>query len=393
MMAMSAMNGADAADAPWQIGLALIMRVGAAAVVLFVVMRYALPWLVHRMAKSQELLLIFAVAWGTALASLGEWVGFSKEAGAFLAGFSLASTAYREAMSARLTSLRDFLLLFFFVELGSRLDFSTLQGEIGAALILSLFVLIGNPLIVMAIMGYMGYRRRTGFLAGLTVAQISEFSIIFVAMGIGLGHVGEQTLGLTTLVGLITITLSTYLILYSHQLYERLARWLTPFERRDPFREVAMEQISRVAEQPQVVVFGLGRYGARLMGQLKIAGIRVLGVDFDPDIVHALRAREFSVRFGDAEDRDFVETLPLAQAQWVVCILPQPQSNRALLDALAPYGFQGEIAAVVREEAQATILKGMRFTWLLNPFNDAADFAARRLAESINKTTPEEEPK
>jgi predicted Kef-type K+ transport protein len=63
------------------------------------------------------------------------------------------------------------------------------------ALVLSLFVLIGNPLIVMAIMGFMGYRRRTGFMAGLTVAQISEFSIVFVAMGITLGHVGVQALG------------------------------------------------------------------------------------------------------------------------------------------------------------------------------------------------------
>jgi len=75
--------------------------------------------------------------------------------------------------------------------------------------VLALFVLIGNPLIVMAIMGYMGYRKRTGFLAGLTVAQISELSIVFVAMGISLGHVGPQALGLTTLVGLVTIMLST----------------------------------------------------------------------------------------------------------------------------------------------------------------------------------------
>ena len=82
------------------------------------------------------------------------------------------------------------MLLFFFVDLGAKLDFSTLGGEVGPAVILSLFVLIGNPLIVMAIMGYMGYRKRTGFLAGLTVAQISEFSIVFVAMGITLGHVG-----------------------------------------------------------------------------------------------------------------------------------------------------------------------------------------------------------
>lgn len=65
----------------------------------------------------------------------------------------------------------------------------------------------------------MGYRKRTGFLAGLTVAQISEFSLIFVAIGIGLGHLQEDALGLVTMVGLVTIAASTYMITWSHQLY------------------------------------------------------------------------------------------------------------------------------------------------------------------------------
>ncbi|HSW51891.1 MAG TPA: cation:proton antiporter, partial [Sulfuricaulis sp.] len=95
-----------------------------------VLMRWVLPAVVAAMARSQELLLVFAIAWGTGLAALGEWAGFSKEAGAFLAGFSLASTAYRDAINARLTGIRDFLLLFFFIDLGSKLDFSTLGGEI-----------------------------------------------------------------------------------------------------------------------------------------------------------------------------------------------------------------------------------------------------------------------
>lgn len=176
------------------------------------------------MARSQELLLVFAVAWGVALAALGKWAGFSQEDGAFLAGFTLASTPYREAINARLTGLRDFLLLFFFIDLGAKLDFSTLGGEAASAMVLSLFVLIGSPLIVMAIMGYLGYRKRTSSLAGLTMAQISEFSIVFVAMGISLGHIGVEALGLTTLVGLVTITVSPYMILNSQPLYARLAR-------------------------------------------------------------------------------------------------------------------------------------------------------------------------
>lgn len=90
--------------------------------------------------------------------------------------------------------------------LSGKRELDLLHGRIAVGF---LIVLIGNPLVVMAIMGYMGYRKRTGFLAGLTVVQISEFSIIFVAMGISLGHVDQGVLGLTTLIGLITIELPT----------------------------------------------------------------------------------------------------------------------------------------------------------------------------------------
>lgn len=202
MMLMSALRDTGASDGVvLEVALSLAARLATCALLLFVLMRWVLPVVLAAMARSQELLL-FAIAWGVALAALGELAGFSKEAGAFLAGFSLASSPYREAMNARLTGIRDFLLLFFFIDLGARLELSTLGAELVPAVVLSLFVLIGNPLIVMAIMGWMGYRKRTGFLAGLTVAQISEFSIVFVAMGISLGHVGMQALGLTTLVGL-----------------------------------------------------------------------------------------------------------------------------------------------------------------------------------------------
>ena len=103
-------------------------------------------------------------------------------------------------------------------------------------------MLIGSPLIVMAITGYMGYRKRTSFLSWLTVAQISEFSIVFVAMGISLGHIGVEALGLTTLVGLVTITVSPYMMLYSQPLYAQLAPWLGMFEHKRPFRELVVER-------------------------------------------------------------------------------------------------------------------------------------------------------
>ena len=386
MMAMSALRApAEGQFEPsgWEIALSLGWRLLAAAAVIAVLMRYLLPRLVSAMARSQELLLIFALSWAVALAALGAWAGFSMEAGAFIAGFTLASTHYREAINARLGGIRDFLLLFFFIHLGAELDFSTLGEEVVPALLLSLFVLIGNPLIVMAIMGYMGYRSRTGFLAGLTVAQISEFSIVFVAMGITLGHVGVEALGLTTLVGLITITLSTYMILYSHPLYERLSPWLGIFERRRPFRELAVERKPLRADAVDVMVFGLGRYGSRLLQELHAAGVKVVGVDFDPEAVRDLKRKRLPVQYGDGENPDFLESLPLAQTRWVVSTLPLVEANRALLHALANAGYSGEVALTARDEAMGQALTPLGVRRLFLPFDDAASHAAEQLMADL----------
>ncbi len=403
MMAMSALRGTGGTGGETgaevvqmtQIGpviASLVWRVAVAGGLLWLVMRHVLPRVVRAMANSQELLLIFAIAWGTGLAALGEWAGFSKEAGAFLAGFSLASTSYRDAINARLTGIRDFLLLFFFIDLGAKLDFSTLGGEVMPAVVLSFFVLVGNPLIVMAIMGYMGYRKRTGFLAGLTVAQISEFSIVFVAMGISLGHVGNEALGLTTLVGIVTIALSTYMIIYSHPLYERLAPWLGMFERSKPFRELVVERHRRAPDQPDVVIFGLGRYGGRLAHGLKEAGVAVLGVDFDPETARSLRNKGMAVRYGDGMDPHFLDGLPLDGAAWVISTLPDVVSNRAFLHALKERGYRGEVAIVAREDADGMTLKQAGAPTVLYPIRNAVDYTVERLTELIrqqNASRPE----
>ncbi len=383
MMTMSALRD-GAGQTALGFGASLAGRVALAGVVLFVLMRWVLPRLSALMARSQELLLVFAVAWGTGGAALGEWAGFSKEAGAFLAGFSLASTGYRDAIAGRLAGIRDFLLLFFFLDLGARLELGTLGDELGSAAVLSAFVLIGNPLIVMAIMGAMGYRSRTSFLAGLTVAQISEFSIVFVAMGITLGHVGTDVLGLVTLVGIATIAASTYMILYSHPLYERLAPWLRAFERRVPHREAAGTREGSEAA-PDVVVFGLGRYGSGLLEGLRARGLRVLGVDFDPEVVREAAAAGHAVRFGDAADPDFVETLPVRHARWAVATLLGAESHRGLLRALREARFGGELALVARDAADEAAAAAVPRAVVLRPMLDAVDHAAAALDALIRR--------
>lgn len=341
-----------------------------------------LPKLLHYLAKSQELLLVFAIAWAVSLAALSEILGFSSEVGAFLAGISLASTNYREAIGARLVSIRDFLLLFFFVNLGSQLDLSLLGAQIVPALVLSVFVLIGNPTIVMAIMGYMGYRKRTGLLAGLTVAQISEFSLILAALGLSLGHIDEETVGLITLVGLITIGLSTYLILYSHILYQRLSPALSIFERQIPHREEA-DDADYAAEGADVIVYGMGRYGGWLVNSLASKGLEVHGVDFDPENVRRWRKQGFSTHYGDAEDPEYPSHLSLTGVKWVISSIPGLKVNRTLQHALKHQGYQGKLAVTVHNDQEDAAFQTSEVDLILRPFVDAAEQAAAELLQDL----------
>ncbi|RNC95865.1 cation:proton antiporter [Oceaniradius stylonematis] len=349
------------------------------AVGLFI--RYAANPLMERLSRAPELMISFAIGWAALLAALGHYFGFGKELGGLLAGVSLASTPFREAIAARLASLRDFLLLFFFIALGASLDLGVLGDNIGAAIVFSLFVLIGNPLIVLAIMGAMGYRKRTGFLAGLTVAQISEFSLIFMAMGVAIGHVAADAMGLVTLVGLITIAASTYMITWSHQLYRFVEPVLGPFERRGAGTEEDNWQPS--ADGHDVVIFGLGRYGLAIAEELDSAGLKVLGVDFNPVAVREARQLGFDVMFGDATDPEFIAHLPLAPVRWAISAVPEHDTGithddprRSLIRSLHDTGFAGRTAVAVHSEDNAERLKQGGADLVLNPYRDAASQAA-----------------
>jgi len=389
MMVLSALGiGAQAGEANsalTQIGSVLIYGlVMLVFVVLFI--RYLATPLVSRVARSQELLITFAIGWATLLAAIGSQLGFSKELGGLLAGISLASTPFREAIVARLSSLRDFLLLFFFIALGTQLDLSLLGSQVFPALIFSTFVLIGNPLIVMIIMGMMGYRKRTGFFAGLTVAQISEFSLIFMTMGVSLGHVTTDSLGLVTLVGLITIAMSVYMITYSHSLYSKLEHWLRIFERKHPFREEALEKQPSSTQPYDVILFGLGRYGKAIAHFLQKEGFKLLAVDFNPDEVRRWSNLGHQVMYGDASDPAFVTDLSLQGVKWVVSAMPQhdigvthEDPRLALIEGLKQQHYTGGIAISTQHEHDQQILKDKGATLVLLPFQDAAERAVERI--------------
>lgn len=368
-------------------GYLSFLMIGAKGVGLLVavalLMKYVIPYLTQRLAHSLELLTLFAIAWAVLLGAGSELLGFSKEVGAFLAGVSLASTAFRDSIGARLTSLRDFLLLFFFIDLGARLDWSMVGSQLGASLVFSFFVLVGNPLIVLIIMGAMGYRRRTGFLAGLTVAQISEFSLIVAALGLSIGHITGETVGLITLVGVVTIFLSTYMILYSYPLYRVLSSPLKIFERRNPYREAAIDTLTET-EAVDVILVGLGNYGSGLMENLLRRKNVIVGIDFDPGALNKWCKRGVPVLYGDMADPEMHEQLPLKKARWVISAVRSKEMSLALIHNLKKEGYTGKVALTATNSQEAAEFERAGASLVFRPFKDATEQATDALTYAMD---------
>jgi Kef-type K+ transport system membrane component KefB len=293
-------------------------------VVVFLVAHKILPRFNQFLARSPELLFLFATAWGLGLATLFRYFGFSLEGGALIAGVTLSALPSHIEIKARLKPLRDFFIILFFVLLGAQLNLSNIASVFWPAILLSLFVLIGNPIILMVIMGALGYRKRTSFEVGLSVAQISEFSLILIALGFSLGHVPAEALSLATLVGIITITISTYLIMYSESLYKKLASWLGIFERSK------INEKETIDEKYEYLLFGYNRIGFNFLDIYRARKKSFLVVDFNPAVNQKLSRRGVKNVYGDAGDIEILENLGLASVKLAVSTIPDFTTNQLI---------------------------------------------------------------
>ncbi len=382
---LSGLEGVESSDAALrELGLSALR--GAALVIgMILVVRFLIPIIEPRMLAVPEVLVLGGIAWAVLMAAGATWAGFSAEMGAFLAGVVLATKRPRQLVAARLTTVRDFLLLFFFVSLGVHLGLSDLRDQLLPAIGLSLFVLIGNPLIVMGIAIAMGFRARTGLVAGMALAQISEFSFVLMALGLNLGHVDEASLALVTLVGLITFAASTYMITYANPIYRFVQPALNRIERPVAHRED--EILDEADEQVEVLVFGTGRLGTVILSRLQEMGVEAMGVDFDPVAVRRLQALGFHMRFADVEAPEFLQGLPLSSARIAVSTIRAPDVEVGLLEALREHNFSRPVLLTSQSAATADRLEGLGATLVLLPFEAAGERASEMIEETLRDPT------
>jgi voltage-gated potassium channel Kch len=244
------------------------------------------------------------------------------------------------------------------------MEFTNIYLSLPSILLLSFFVLIGNPIIVMVLMGLLGYTKRNSFLAGLTVAQISEFSLILIAVGVSLGHLSSETLSLVTAVGLITFAGSTYLIIYSHKIYPKISRFLSVFERKG---KKVDEHRHHDHDDHDIILFGYNRIGLDVLESLKKIKKKFLIIDYDPEVITRLSNEGYDCRYGDANDSELLDELNLSGAKMIISTIPLIDTNLLIISRLKEVNENAIIVVVSHQIEEAERLYKDGATYVIMP--------------------------
>lgn len=339
----------------------LALKGVAIGAVIILASKFILTPLTGFLSRTQELLFLFALAWALAISTLFLQLGFSLEVGALIAGVALSTMTYAQEIGSRLRPLRDFFIVVFFIALGAKLGFADFAVILPQAILLSAFVLIGNPIIVMVIMGLLGYTRKTSFKAGLVVAQISEFSLIFILLGHANGQVSSQAVSLVTIVGMITIALSSYMIIYADSLYEKFERYLRLFER----KKVKPELHAKKAYD--AVLFGYKQGGSEFVRVFNSLTKHFVVVDYDPDAIDEMERLQIPYIYGDATDMELLEEIDLSRVRLVVSLISDHPTNMFLLSHLEQINPNVVVVCYADNTKDAAELYGLGASYVMMP--------------------------
>ena len=347
-----------------EIAFETILKGSGLLVGLFLIGTYILPKITEVIAKSQEYLLLFSLGWCFSLSILFYYLNFSVETGALLAGVTLALSPYRYEISSKMKPIRDFFIVLFFIMIGSQINITYILPYLKLILVLSFFVIIGKPLIITTLLGLLGYTKRTSFFVGNTSGQISAFSLIMISLGVAAGHLSPEILSLVTVIGFITISGSTYIMLYSNKLYSYLSKYLSIFE-------IASKRIdaqNRFKEEDyDVLLFGYNRIGYDILDSIQKIKKKYLVVDYDPVIIRKLSKDGMNCRYGDANDYELLDDLKLSKAKMIVSTIPNFDTNFMLISKIRESNKNAIIIVVSHQIDEAMKLYHKGATYVLMP--------------------------
>ncbi len=329
-------------------------------------------------SRDDELKLLLGVSLALAGGMLAENVGISSDIGALLMGITLAGHIDIDDLSNKLWGLKETFLVAFFLQIG----LTELPGynEILQALALTTLLPLQGGLFF-ALFLLVGLRARTAFVSSLTLMTYSEFALITSNSVIEanlLPPVWESIIGLAVA---LSLAIAAPLNHFSHRLFSSLEPLLIRFERKVDHPDKLPSSIG-VAEW---LVIGMGRTGISAYLAFSQQDTRVLGFDADPTVLEKLLADGRRVVYGDAEDTELWEKLPLARIKGIILTMPEFEVRSSSIMQLKSHQFTGHIGTVCFHADEERELYRLGATFVIHPLIEAGKQLAEHMLDSPRK--------
>lgn len=293
----------------------------------FTASRYVLPALFRSVARLPELVLVGALAWCFIVAGLAAALGLSMEMGALIAGVAISTFPYTLDVAARVNTLRDFFVTLFFVALGMQITAPTIEIVSWAAAV-ALMVFVSRVLTVFPALELMKMGHRSSLLPTWNLSQVSEFSLVIVAIGIELNHVSDRTVGIIVYAFVITAVFSSYIMTQSGGLLRLVAPFLVSLGLKDltTGNEEGDSGGGHGHGASEIYLLGFSWTASSLLEEMmnKHAELipRLAVIDFNPLVVRELKRRKVRIIYGDITKRDVLLHAGVGAARVIVCTLP-----------------------------------------------------------------------
>lgn len=336
--------------------------------------RYVLARAFHWAEDTPRVLFVWSLTWCFVFAVAADKLGLSPAIGAFLAGISLAQLSIADDIRRRVHPLMNFFLAIFFVAIGAQMELGATLSLWPAVLVLGGFIVIVVPLFTAWLTARMGYGRRSSFMVGSAMGQISELSFVFAAVGVMSQLIEIEVLSLITMLGLLTIGISSYVIMYNGRIYEAMdkrgwLRWLQGGAESD-----AVEP----GLKGHIVVVGMNPLGQRIARDLHKRGETVLAIDTDQRKLAGLPCRTM---VGHVDTLAVLEEAHLADAKLAVTALKIEDTNNLFVYRCKQFGVP--VAAHAFDSSVARELHRLGADLLIEARTEAYRQIRERLEDAL----------
>jgi CPA2 family monovalent cation:H+ antiporter-2 len=357
-------SGAASASVLASLGVALLKLAALVALVLLAGQRLV-PWILLEVARlrSRELFTLTILALAVAVATAAAvFFGASMALGAFLAGMVVGQSRVSEQAAADALPLRDAFAVLFFVSVGMLFEPGFLLREPLLILATLGVVLVGKPLVALAVVALLGHSVRTGLVVAMGLAQVGEFSFILGDLARHHGLLPPAGSSLLVACALVSISVNPFFFRALDPLEEWLRRhprlWkllnVAAARRRDAVNAETARAIEERAS-PRAVVVGYGPVGQAVDRALREAGTEVVVVDQNMDTVAALAGAGRLAIYGDASAPEVLRQAGIARARYLVVTLPHSVNRAPMVAAARQLNPRGRIfvrARYLQERAE-----------------------------------------